>query len=376
MRRDDLLTAGLVLLGCLALAIIIPGDLIAKGLNSLGLIAVWVVVALFFVIFRSLRWALHAARRGRAAIRPVATTSADALTSDYRVYTRDFDVTADARMLDGILGKLKPREAASLEEACETYSRALVGWRTKVEVAALDAAVRIKSAIDPSVLAKSTVSILVDQSGSMRGQGMLLAAAASDVASDFLVRLGLSVDVLGFTTVTWHGGNSRKRWVQDGSPQKPGRVADLLHVIYHSADDHRHSTGGLSFRSMLRPDLPKENIDGEALEWAASRLRARDATRRFLIVISDGVPCDDATLKANDTSYLYRHLSRVIQELQAAGDIEVAAIGIGFSVNENYENTLAVSTPEDLGDALVGLLERLICQPQTCRPSDQQEVRP
>jgi cobaltochelatase CobT subunit len=376
MRRDDLLTAGFVLLGCLALAILIPGDLISKGLNSLGLIAVWVVVALFFVIFRSLRWGLRAARRRRAAITPVATTSVEALAPDYRVYTRDFDVTADARMLDGILGKLQPKEAAWLDEAWETYSHALVGWRAKIEVAALDATARIKGAIDPAALASSTVSILVDQSGSMRGQSMLLAAAATDVASDFLVRLGLSVDVLGFTTVGWHGGKSRKRWLQNGSPQKPGRVADLLHVIYRSAEDQRHSTGGWSFRSMLRPDLPKENIDGEALEWAASRLREREATRRFLIVISDGVPCDDATLKANDPSYLYRHLSRVIQELQAAKDIEVAAIGIGVYVNENYENALAVSTPEELGGALVGLLERLICGLQPRGTSDQQEVHP
>ncbi|MCG8443987.1 MAG: hypothetical protein MI723_19465, partial [Caulobacterales bacterium] len=195
---------------------------------------------------------------------------------NYRVFTRDFDIVVSVDQLDSVLGPLSDANHLSLEEAWSAFSGALQGWRTKTHLEALDSTTRILARSNAKALQETAATILVDQSGSMRGQNMLLAAAATDVACDFLVHLGVTVEVLGFTTVRWKGGKSRERWLRGGRPWSPGRLCDLLHIIYRTADDRRASTGSWSFKSMLRPDLPKENVDGEALEWAASRLRERE----------------------------------------------------------------------------------------------------
>ena len=283
--------------------------------------------------------------------------------SAYRVYTRDFDEIAEASGLDGVLGKLSPTDQAALEGAWSAFSGALQGWCTQLHLKALEATSRIKGAVDGAAIADTTVALLIDQSGSMRGQSMLLAAATADVAQDFLRHLGCSVEVLGFTTVRWKGGEARKRWLSRGRRRNPGRLCDLLHIIYRSAGDSRASAGGWSFKPMLRPDLPKENVDGEAVEWAISRLRARPERRKILLVISDGAPVDDSTLMENDPGILERHLRHVIAEIQAAGDIQLGAAGIGFDVGRYYARAATVEVPEDIGAAVIGLTEQLLLEP-------------
>jgi len=278
----------------------------------------------------------------------------------YRVFTRAFDVEISAEKLDTVLGVLTPAEQSSFDEAWRALSGALQGWRTKVHLVALEAARRIRSAVAGPQLQDTTVTILVDQSGSMRGQSMILAAAATDVACDFLVRLGASVEVLGFTTVRWKGGQSREKWLRERRPAHPGRLSDLLHIVYRSTEFAGSGAGGWPLRSMLRPDLPKENIDGEAVEWAASRLRQRPNSIKILLVVSDGASVDDSTLAANDPFILERHLRGVIDGLEASPDVRIGAVGIGFDVDKYYSASTTVTTPDDLGDAMVGLLERLI----------------
>jgi cobaltochelatase CobT len=278
----------------------------------------------------------------------------------YRVFTFDHDVEVEANQLSSVLGPLPPDRRAAHEQAWAVFSGALQGWRTEAHLIALDASARIRSRLQPAQLVDTTVTILVDQSGSMRGQSMLLAAASCDIAQDYLAHLGIRVEILGFTTVRWQGGKSRARWLRQGRPPQPGRLSDLLHIVYRRAEDTRTSTGGPDFKPMLRPDLPKENVDGEALLWAVSRLRSRPGSRKLLVVLSDGAPVDDATLMANDLGYLDRHLRAVIQAIEAAGDIRIVSIGIGFDTSRYYATPTMITTPEDLGKTLIGALEAAI----------------
>lgn len=350
----------------MALAIFVPANLIDRLLNGLGLAALVAVIALGFILFGGIR----------LLVRSIFKLSTPAQGTDdgagYRVYTREFDVVTDAGNLDAVLGQLSASDSASLDEAWAAFSGALQGWRTKAHLEALEAAARIRTRVEKEELENSVVSILIDQSGSMKGQSMLLAAGAADVTSDFLIHLGVAVEVLGFTTAAWHGGKARSLWRLKGSPANPGRLSDLLHIVYRSAKDRRAGTGAWSLRSMLRSDLPKENIDGEALQWAAARLREYAARRRLLIVISDGVPCDDATLKANDVAYLSRHLHQVVQSLQQTDEIRLAAIGIGFDVSHFYKDATTLVSAAELGTTLIDLVERMICEPQrvSASPAD------
>ena len=209
---------------------------------------------------------------------------------EYRVYTKAFDRTVSAEDIDSALGCLTAAQNAALDEAWALFQNGLVGWKTKVQLHALAAAEAVRRSTTDAERNDTVVSILVDQSGSMRGQKMLLAAASADIAQDFLRHLGCKVEVLGFTTASWRGGRARKRWLWRLRPRQPGRLCELLHIIYRSADDERSSEGGWNFRAMLRSDLPKENIDGEALEWAAQRLRSCPERRKILVVLSDGAP--------------------------------------------------------------------------------------
>ena len=283
----------------------------------------------------------------------------DTDTDDYRVFTRSFDRVVTSAELDLVLGPLSPSHNAALEEAWAAFQTGLMAWRTKAHLMALDATERLRQCTTHEERADTVVSLLVDQSGSMRGQSMLLAAAAADIAQNFLGHLGCKVEVLGFTTVLWHGGRARRRWRWRLRPRRPGRLCELLHVIYRSADDNRASTGGWAFRAMLRPDLPKENVDGEAILWAASRLRFRPEKRKSS-VISDGAAVDDFTLLANDPDILERHLLDVVRALTAEQDVELLALGIGFDVSRYYPTSSEIQTADDLGTALIGLLEQII----------------
>ncbi|WP_158595970.1 cobaltochelatase CobT-related protein [Oleomonas cavernae] len=172
--------------------------------------------------------------------------------------------------------------------------------------------------------------------------------------------------MLGFTTLSWRGGKSRARWLWTRRPSQPGRLCDLLHIIHRSSDTQLHF--GSSFRLMLRPNLLKENVDGEAIEWAVDRLRACPKTRKILVVISDGAPVDDSTLASNDLEILDRHLRQTVSTVEASTDIKIAALGISFDVSRYYATCTTIRTPEDLGTAMIGLLEQVLVEPNIRAP--------
>jgi cobaltochelatase CobT len=275
----------------------------------------------------------------------------------YRVFTREFDVTVRAERLDEILEPLPPDDQTKMADAESAFLAAALGWRTRFGEEALAAKARIANAIGAAAGRQTVVSLLVDHSGSMRKKdNILLAAAATDIACDFLLGLGVSVEILGFTTRSWKGGISRERWRSAGGPRNPGRLCDLLHIIYREVGDLRPA----SLLPMLRPDVLKENIDGEAVEWAAARLRARPEQNKILIVISDGAPVDDSTLAANDAGILDGHLRDVIGRLRDAADVRIGAVGIEFDVGRYYGTSRTVSTAEQLARALIDLIEQLM----------------
>ncbi|UPK03945.1 cobalamin biosynthesis protein CobT [Bradyrhizobium sp. 170] len=275
----------------------------------------------------------------------------------YQVYTRNFDVEIKANDLDAVLAVLPDSDRRWAERFPKVDPEQL--YDLEKDLAARRARMETAQPQDNSGLgaADTIVSLLIDHSGSMRGQPMLFAARAALVASDLLDGLGAKQEVLGFTTARWKGGRSREKWLSDRQPSYPGRLNDLLHIIYCSAGEKlsaRHCA------AMLRPDLVKENIDGEALEWAASRLRRREERQKCLIVLSDGAPVDDSTLHTNGDGYLNRHLSRVTSEIEQAGDIRLAAIGIGHPVEQYYKQGITISSPEELEGTLVQLINRLL----------------
>jgi cobaltochelatase CobT len=283
-------------------------------------------------------------------------------TPAYRVYTKKFDVVINADDLETVLGSLSDSEKIEHSRAWRTFSHALLDWRTRTTVTALDSTSRIRTMKTAEELGDTAITILVDQSGSMKGQSMLLTTAACDVAQDFLSHLGIVNEVLGFTTVRWKGGKSRQLWKSKGSRLSPGRLNDLLHIVYRSAQDERASAGGHLWSHMLRPDLPKENIDGEAIEWAVERLSASKAKQKTLIVLSDGAPVDDSTLFHNDKDILDRHLREVIGRLQEAGEIQLFGLGIGFDTARYYRNSHAIRSVDDLGTMLISVLENAVCR--------------
>lgn len=213
----------------------------------------------------------------------------------------------------------------------------------------------------------TVVSFLIDNSGSMRGQPIALAAMFTDILAQALERCHVSTEILGFTTRQWRGGQSAQRWRKNNKPENPGRLSDLRHVIYKTADESwrkaRQSLG-----VMLWPDLLKENIDGEALLWAHRRLAGRQEQRRILVVISDGVPADDATLTANSSGYLEAHLRQAVDMIETSSSVELLAIGIGHDVNAIYQRSVTIADSEQLGDAMAHeLIELLGNVPTTAR---------
>jgi cobaltochelatase CobT len=204
----------------------------------------------------------------------------------------------------------------------------------------------------------TVVSLLIDNSGSMRGRPISIAATCADVLARTLERCGVATEILGFTTRGWKGGQSRELWLSDGRPPNPGRLNDLRHIIYKRADEpYRHSRRSLGL--MMREGLLKENIDGEALLWAHSRLLARPEERRILLVISDGAPVDDSTASANGGTYLEKHLRQVIGWIEGRSSIELAAIGIGHDVTRYYARAVTIMDAEQLGGAMYELLATL-----------------
>jgi cobaltochelatase CobT len=202
------------------------------------------------------------------------------------------------------------------------------------------------------------VSLLIDNSGSMRGRPISVAAMSADILARTLERCGVKVEILGFTTRAWKGGQSREKWLAAGKPSGPGRLNDLRHIVYKSADaPWRRARKNLGL--MLREGLLKENIDGEALIWAHDRLLARSEQRRILVIISDGAPVDDSTLSVNAGNYLERHLRQVIEWIETYSPVELLAIGIGHDVTRYYRRAVTIVDAEQLGGAVMDQLAEL-----------------
>jgi cobaltochelatase CobT len=204
----------------------------------------------------------------------------------------------------------------------------------------------------------TVVTLLIDNSGSMRGRPITVAATCGDILARTLERCGVKVEILGFTTKAWKGGQSRESWLQSGKPPNPGRLNDVRHVIYKSADSPwRRARRNLGL--MMREGLLKENIDGEALDWAHRRLLARPEQRKILMMISDGAPVDDTTLSVNSGNYLEKHLRQVIAEIETRSPVELLAIGIGHDVTRYYKRALTIVDAEELGGAMTEKLAEL-----------------
>jgi cobaltochelatase CobT len=204
----------------------------------------------------------------------------------------------------------------------------------------------------------TVVTLLLDNSGSMRGRPIMVAACCADILARTLERCGVKVEILGFTTRAWKGGHAREAWLNALKPQLPGRLNDLRHIVYKSADaPWRRSRRNLGL--MMREGLLKENIDGEALAWAHSRLLARPEQRRILMMVSDGAPVDDSTLSVNSGSYLERHLRQVIEEIETRSSVELLAIGIGHDVTRYYRRAVTVTDAEELAGVMTEKLAEL-----------------
>ena len=204
----------------------------------------------------------------------------------------------------------------------------------------------------------TVVTLLIDNSGSMRGRPIGIAAISADIMARTLERCGVKTEILGFTTRAWKGGQSREAWLNAGRPANPGRLNDLRHILYKQADEPwRRARNALGL--MMREGLLKENIDGEALLWAHARLIARTEDRRILMVISDGAPVDDSTLSVNSGTYLERHLRQVIDWIETKSPVQLVAIGIGHDVTRYYRRAVTIMDAEQLGGTMVEQLAGL-----------------
>ena len=309
--------------------------------------------------------------------------------SAYKAFTTAFDEVVDAETLcesdelarlrhqldqqlshlQGVVSRLANRLQRRLM-ALQTRS-----WNFDLEEGILDAgrlARVVANPVHPLSFKQETdtefrdtiVTLLIDNSGSMRGRPITVAAMSADILARTLERCGVKVEILGFTTRSWKGGQSREKWVNDEKPQNPGRINDLRHIVYKAADSPwRRARKNLGL--MLREGLLKENIDGEALLWAHQRLLARPEQRRILMVISDGAPVDDATLSANPGNYLERHLREVIHWIETRSEVELTAIGIGHDVTRYYRRAVTLIDAEELGGTMMRNLTELFDEENT-----------
>ena len=304
-------------------------------------------------------------------------------TFSYKVYTRNFDEEIKAedlcspeelqrlrKHLDQLMGPSK----ATISKLAHRLQRFLMAqqnrsWEFNKEEGMLDSARLHKIITDPltpltykiekdTEFRDTSVSLLVDSSGSMRGRSMTVAAICADIISTTLERCNVKTEVLGFTTKQWKGGESRKMWMENGKPENPGRLNDIRHIIFKSADTPWRR-GQKNFGLMLREGLLKENVDGEALIWAHDRLARRTEQRKILMVISDGAPVDDSTLSTNPTNFLDLHLRQVIHSIETQSDINLIAIGIGHDVTRYYKNAVTIHRAEELGGAMLEQLTDL-----------------
>ena len=303
--------------------------------------------------------------------------------SDYKAFTTRFDEIIEAAELcdEEELGRLRAyldQQMAGLQNVVTRLANRLQrrlmaqqarSWDFDQEEGMLDAARLARVVVNPAhalsfkierdvEFRDTVVSLLIDNSGSMRGRPIAIAAICADILARTLERCGVSTEILGFTTRGWKGGQSREAWLSAGRPPSPGRLNDLRHIVYKRADEpYRRSRRNLGL--MMREGLLKENIDGEALLWAHNRLIARPEERRILMVISDGAPVDDSTASANGGSYLERHLRQVIEWIEKRSSVELIAIGIGHDVTRYYERAVTIMDADQLAGAMVDQLAQL-----------------
>lgn len=273
---------------------------------------------------------------------------------DYRVFTTKFDREVIWNELDSVLGPLSAQDTKTVDASFAEFETAITA---SFETPAGQAPATSSEVSTPP---DTAITLLLDQSGSMRGTPMVLAAAAIAQAVRRLRAAGYRVEVLGFTTASWRGGRPRRRWKWRLRPRLPGRLCELLHIVYRDGDDEGSEISGAAIRSMLRPDLPKENIDGEAIAWAAGRLLARPETAKTMLVLSDGSPVDDSTQQANGPMYLDAHLQSVLDIIRREGQIQIGAVGIGYDVSGWYPESICVQSLADLGSSLSTFLDRLL----------------
>jgi cobaltochelatase CobT len=307
--------------------------------------------------------------------------------TDYKAFTTRFDEIVEAGDLcdEQELGRLRAfldQQMGGLQNVVTRLANRLQrrllaqqarSWDFDQEEGLLDAARLARVVVNPrhslsykierdTEFRDTVVSLLIDNSGSMRGRPIAIAAICGDILARTLERCGVATEILGFTTRGWKGGQSREAWLADGRPPSPGRLNDLRHVIYKRADEpYRRARRNLGL--MMREGLLKENIDGEALLWAHNRLIARPEERRILMVISDGAPVDDSTASANGGSYLERHLRQVIEWIEKRSPVELIAIGIGHDVTRYYSRAVTLMDADQLAGAMTDQLASLFETP-------------
>ena len=302
---------------------------------------------------------------------------------EYNIFTNQFDEIAKAETLDNQeeISKLRKnldQQLISFQDLiiklANKLQRQLMAkqnraWEFDLEEGLLDSSKLTRIIIDPynSLSFKkekdyefkdTIVTLLIDNSGSMRGRPITIAALCADILSRTLERCSVKVEILGFTTKNWKGGKSREEWNKNGKPKNPGRLNDLRHIIYKSADIHwRQSKKNLGL--MLKEGLLKENIDGEAITWAYNRLNKRKEERKILMVISDGAPVDDSTLSVNSGDFLEKHLKKTVRFIENKSNVEILAIGIGHDVSRYYKKAIKITDVQELGDVMIDQLSGL-----------------
>ena len=302
---------------------------------------------------------------------------------DYKIFTNQFDEVAKAETLEDVKETLRLRKNLDqqligfqdlITKLANKLQRQLLAkqnraWDFDLEEGLLDSSKLTRIIMDPynSLSFKkekdldfkdTIVTLLIDNSGSMRGRPITIAAICADVLSRTLERCSVKVEILGFTTKNWKGGKSREFWNKKDKPKKPGRLNDLRHIIYKGGDTPwRLAKNNLGL--MLKEGLLKENIDGEAISWAFNRIKRRNEERKILMVISDGAPVDDSTLSVNSGDFLEKHLKKMVKFIETKSDVEILAIGIGHDVSRYYNKAIKITDVNELGDVMIAQLSDL-----------------
>ena len=304
----------------------------------------------------------------------------------YKFYTEEFDEIIKAEELEGVEELIRLRKNLDqqllqlknfISKLANKLQRKLLAkqnrsWNFDLEEGLLDTSKLTRVIMDPfnSLSFKkekdiefrdTLVTILIDNSGSMRGKPISVAAICADILSRTLERCSVKVEILGFTTKHWKGGSSREKWMKNDKPILPGRLNDLRHIIYKSADTQwRQAKNNMGL--MLKEGLLKENIDGEALKWAFNKMNKRKEDRKILMVISDGAPVDDSTLSTNTSDYLENNLKNIVKWIEQKSNIELLAIGIGHDVTRYYSRAVKITDVQDLGDVMINQLTDLFVE--------------